>query len=111
MPNKEAATVSRILLSDVFCIFGFPLEIMHDAGTEFVNEVLKEICKVLEIRKLVTAAYHHESMGAIENSHRKLGDYVRGYCGKSPNWDSWLPFYVFAYNTFDTKARNTLLMS
>lgn len=100
MPNKEAVTVSKILLERVFCVFGFPMQIMHDGGLEFVNEVLRGICDILGVEQLVTAAYHHESMGAIENSHRRLGDYLRSYCGNTPNWEDWLPFYVFTYNTF-----------
>lgn len=35
----------------------------------------------------------------MENSHKSLGDFLRIYAGKHPNWDRWLSCFTFAFNT------------
>lgn len=54
----------------------------------------------MKITKLNSTAYHHETIGGLENSHKSLGIFLRIYSGNSPlNWDNWLKYYQFAYNT------------
>jgi len=44
--------------------------------------------------------YHHESNGALERSYRTLTEYLRHYVDEDQtNWDEWIPFAVFTYNT------------
>lgn len=38
--------------------FGEPTIIQTDQGTEFQNELLKEICNILQIKKISLSAYH-----------------------------------------------------
>lgn len=46
-----------------------------------------------ELTKLI------ESIGALENSHKVLGAYLRSYVSKKhTDWDEWLPYDVFCYN-------------
>ena len=51
-------------------------KILTDQGTNFTNEVFKNVCKFLKIEKMQTTAYHPES-GALERSHRTLAEYLR----------------------------------
>ena len=102
--DKSASTIAKTLVENYFCIFGFPNSILTDQGTEFINEVMNEICSILEIDKLSSSAYHHETLGSIENSHKRLGNFLRTSCGKSPNWEAWLPFFVYSYNTYQHEA-------
>jgi len=37
------------------------------------------VCKLLKISKVQTTAYHPESNGALECSHRTLAEYLRHY--------------------------------
>lgn len=39
-------------------------------------------CKLLGIKHLNLTAYHHETLGALENSHKHLGAYLRIQCTK-----------------------------
>lgn len=98
--NKEANTVAKALVCQFILRYGLPKVIASDQGTEFVNEVFKDMCKLLKIKQLTSTAYHHESIGALENTHKVLGAYLRSYVTKNhSDWDSWLPYYVFCYNT------------
>jgi len=54
----------------------------------------------LKINKIQTTAYHPESNGALERSHRTLAEYLRHYVGEDQtDWDEWIPFAMFTYNT------------
>ncbi|KAJ4430510.1 hypothetical protein ANN_19098 [Periplaneta americana] len=74
--------------------------IFHYQGSQFMSKVFHEICKILKIDKIHTSAYHSESNGSLERAHKVLVEYLRCYCTKKQDeWDKWLPFAVFTYNT------------
>ena len=100
LPNKEANTVAQGFVEKFILKYGMPMKIATDQGTEFINDVMKRTCAVLKIQQTKSTAYHHESIGALENSHKVLGTYLRSYVSpKHTDWDNWVPFYVFSYNT------------
>lgn len=71
-----------------------------DRGTEFIASTMKEVCDLLEIKQSTSTAYHHESLNAIENSHKALGAYLRMMADeKDGSWSEWVPFWCFSYNT------------
>lgn len=73
---------------------------MTDRGTEFMSNLFVDICKLLEIDKLNSTAYHHQTIGSLENSHKSLGNFLRIYCKNSfLEWDKWIKYYQFAFNT------------
>lgn len=100
LPNKEADTVARALVEEYFLRYGLCSEVSTDKGTEFINELFREVCKLLQVTHLNSTACHHESLGALENSHKGLGAYLRCYSNQKPeDWDQWLRFFIFVYNT------------
>ena len=69
-----------------------------DRGTEFTNQLLSEICNLLDIKQIFSAPYHHETLGSIERNHRVLNEFLLHFC-KDDEWDFWIPYFTFAYNT------------
>ena len=61
MKNMEATTVARILVHEFICRFGVPEHLHTDQGRNFEAEVIKEICKLLDIKKTRTSPYHPPS--------------------------------------------------
>ena len=54
----------------------------------------------MKIEKIQTTAYHPESNGALERSHRTLAEYLRHYINEDQSdWDEWLPYAMFTCNT------------
>lgn len=99
LKNKETVTVARTLVNNFILRFGIPKTIATDRGSEFMSSTFTEICKLLEIEKLCSTAYHHESIGSLENAHKHLGSYLRTQCNTFPDtWSHWLPFWSFSYN-------------
>ncbi len=98
--NKSADTVARNLVENVFLKYGFPEKIVSDRGREFDNKLLGEICKLLKIDQILSAPNHHESIGALERSHKPLHTYLRNFIDISRgNWDEWLPYFSYVYNS------------
>jgi hypothetical protein len=100
LKNQTVEEVSEALTHRVFLIYGIPGIILTDQGSNFMSEVFKGICKLFRIEKLNTVAYHPESNGALERSHKTLVTYLRSYVDSKPSsWDQWLPFACFMFNT------------
>lgn len=98
LPSKEASVVSRVLVEEFFLRYGIAENCASDLGSEFINAILIDVCKILQINKMHSTAYHHESIGALENSHKSLGNYLRAYSFGN-QWDEWIRYFVFSYNT------------
>jgi hypothetical protein len=65
-----------------------------------MSDIFKRVCKLFKIDKICTTAYHPESNGALERTYKTLTNYLRCFCDKKlNNWDEWLPFACFTYNT------------
>lgn len=98
--NQESTTIAQAFVENYICRFGAPEAILTDQGTNLIGEVLKNVCKILKISKIQTTAYHPQSNGACERSHRTLAEYLRNFIdGDTQNWDTWIPFAMFTYNT------------
>lgn len=98
--NQTAEEVTNAFVKNIILIYGIPTEILTDQGTNFMSDVFKRICKLFKIEKVSTTAYHPESNGALERTHKTLTNYLRCFCDTKLNeWDKWLPFACFTYNT------------
>lgn len=98
--NKDRLTVSKAFVQNFILKYGIPREIATDRGTEFINSTMKEVCKLLKINQINSTAYHHESIGALENSHKSLNAFLRIQTDNDPRyWSQWVPYWCFSYNT------------
>jgi hypothetical protein len=72
--------------------YGTPRILQTDQGSNFIGEVFWNICNMLKIKKIQSTAFHPESQGSIERSHRVLAEYLRHYVNEDQtNWDEWVP--------------------
>ena len=60
VPSKDMSseTVARILLFDIFLIYGFPQEILSDKASNFNKSYMPGLYKMLQIHKVTTAPYN-----------------------------------------------------
>lgn len=98
METKDAKTVAKTLVESFILKYGHFKILKSDKGTEFTNQLMSEICKLLDIRQIFSAPYHHETLGSIERNHRVLNEFLLNFC-KDDQWDIWIPYFTFAYNT------------
>lgn len=100
LKNQETDTIARAFVENVILKYGCPEQLLSDNGPNFASQLMKRVCKLLNIKKIQTSPYHPESNGALERSHRVLKEYLRNYVNKNlDDWDSYIPFAIFSYNT------------
>ena len=51
-----------------------PAQILTDKGSNFLNEIFKNTCRMLRIKKIQTTALYPESNGGLKRSHRVVED-------------------------------------
>ena len=70
---KKASDVARAYMQHVYSVLGGRMKILTDNGTEFKNEVFKEMLQSLGTEKLIhSPPYRPQSNGRIEGFHRYL---------------------------------------
>ncbi|KAL4082984.1 hypothetical protein QTP88_028314 [Uroleucon formosanum] len=105
MINHEANTVAYHFVTSCVCLHGIPKVLVSDQGTEFLSRVLAETCKLLKIKKCNTSPYHPQANGALERSHRTLGEYLRHFVDKyQMNWDTFIPYAMFVFNSSEHRS-------
>ena len=65
--NQEASTVAEKLVGEFICRFGVPREIHSDPGTNCESKVMSEVCKLLDIEKMITTPQQPQSGGRVEH--------------------------------------------
>ena len=53
----ETERVAEALL-EVFCRVGFPKQVLSDRGTQFTSELMREVCRLINLRQLFTTPYN-----------------------------------------------------
>ena len=100
IPNQEALTVAVKLVDEMFCRFSPPEQIHSDQGRQFESELIKEICKLLQIKKSHTTPYRPQGNGMVEHFNRTLLDMLATAVGDNPaDWENYIHKLCFAYNT------------
>ena len=51
--NQEAITVSKKLVDEFFCRFSLPHRLHSDQDAQFESEIIKQVCKLLQIEQLL----------------------------------------------------------
>ncbi|KAJ8877128.1 hypothetical protein PR048_021581 [Dryococelus australis] len=58
LPDETAETVARTFVFDCILKFGVPDSIITDRGTNFVSELMTQLCQLMRVKKLRTTPGH-----------------------------------------------------
>ena len=94
----DSVTIAHALAEQFITRFGCRQEIHTDQGSNFMSKIFRTICRIFQIKKLQSSAFHPQSLGSLERSHHSLVEYLKQF-GSEQNWDLWLRFAMFSYNT------------
>lgn len=98
--NKSAKSVATAIFENFILIYGPMKKIITDMGTEYKNETMNELCKLMKIKYVTSTAHHHQTVGTVERSHRTFNEYVRSYLSNNKtDWDVWLSYFTYCFNT------------
>ena len=100
LPEVTAPTVAKILVEEIVCRFSCPRSLLSDQGTNFTSKIVREVCRLLEVKKLQTTIYHPQCDGHTERFNRTLADMLACYVSENDRtWDLYVPYVLFAYRT------------
>lgn len=106
VPDVSADTTSRMLVENVFMLFGIPETIVSDCHASFTSEIFKKIEKMLHIKHVFTSPFSPSS-NEIERKNRELGNYLRIFTEKNPtDWDTKLPYFMANQNSVVHSSTN-----
>ena len=105
LKSKKAAEVSRAYLQHIYSVLVGSTKILTDNGTEFKNEVFKEMLQKLGTEKLIhSPPYRPQSNGRIEGFHRYLKACMAKYMRAGLEWDEVTAMATAAYNYFQNMS-------
>jgi len=97
--NKEASTVAKAIVDQIFLKWGLCHEVITDQGPEFEAELLNELLKILGIVRLRTSGYRPQTNGACEVWHRTLNSMLAKVINENQkDWSEWVAYVTFCYN-------------
>src|SRR5262249_4366607 len=95
---EVAMAIYRIMM-----VFGFAESVLHDNGSDFVNEVSKMFCKLSKRTRRSISAYHPQTNGLVERENRNFRSALRKLSPPNatkpdPDWD--LKCYAIAQSQY-----------
>ena len=98
--DQQATTIATLLIEHIICRHGVPGELLSDRGTNFLSDIILELCSLLGIKKINTSGYHPQTDGLVEKFNSTLQNMIAK--STDPNgmeWDKKLPLLLFAYRS------------
>jgi exodeoxyribonuclease III len=101
LKTKGAVEVAEAFVGEFICLAGVPGRVVSDKGNEFVNRLLTNVSRILNINRVSTTPYNPRSDGFVENHNKTLKDQLYHYVDnlKQDDWDVFLPTVQLMYNT------------
>ena len=99
MPKEMAVMVAGTLWENFLVHYGWPEKILTDQGQSFENNLIRELCELAHVKKLLTSPYHPQTNGQCGHFNATL----IGMLGTLPthakkNWQEWIATLTHAYN-------------
>jgi transposase InsO family protein len=67
-----ATEVAKIFVHEWYCVYGAPVIILTDNGTQFVSKFFQTVCRLLGVKQVFTTAYHPQTNGKCERFNRTI---------------------------------------
>ena len=106
--EATATDVAKKFVSEIWKTHGLPEEIVSDRDTKWTGEFWQGICKLLNIKRKLSTAFHPQTDGQTERVNQTLETYLRTFINyDQDDWLQMLPLAEFAYNNSYTTATRT----
>ena len=98
--DRSATTAARTLFDNVFLTLDFPSTLLSDREGEFLNAVLREVSRLLSIKKVFTSSYRPRANGATERVRRFMNSALAIFASKwQKQWEDYLQPAVYSHNS------------
>ena len=99
--TKKVDEVAKAYLDHIYSLFGGSVKILMDNGTEFKNQLFKEVVSKLGMEfSIHSPPYRPQSNGKIEGFHRFLKVCIAKHINHGLELDKLTPMVMACYNFF-----------
>jgi Integrase core domain len=100
VPNITTETLARAFVLDWVAVYGIPLLLLTDNGTQFIYKFFQTVCRLLGVKQLFTTANHPSTNGQVERFNQTVLKSVAHFVSEHQNdWDEIAGGATYAYNT------------
>ena len=100
LPDIKAATVAKAFLREIVCRHGAPRYLHSDRGSNYLSHIVRITCQLMQTKKTQAVSYHPQCNGQSERCMSYiLASLAKQLDGFHTQWDQFLPFTQFVYNT------------
>ena len=78
LDNREAETIHKCIVQEIFSRFGYPKILQSDNGGEFIGHTMRDALQRKGVKIIHSSPYHPETNGRVERFNRT----VEGQLGK-----------------------------
>ncbi|XP_076910823.1 uncharacterized protein LOC143568588 [Bidens hawaiensis] len=104
MATVNAASVKKFIWEFIICLFGLPMNLVNDNGTQFADQHIQRWLKELNITQTFTSVSHPQGNGEVERANRTIvGGIKKRLANHKSGWVDQLPHVLWAIQT----RRNT----
>ena len=97
--NDTAPDTARVIYREIIAHYGIPREIVSDRDRVWSGQFWKEVCSYMNIKRLLSTAYHPQTDGQTENLNQTLEIALRAYINEGlNNWAQLLAGFTLSYN-------------
>ena len=98
-PKQTALVVAKTLWDQFLVHYGWPTKILTDQGKSFENQLVRELCSLVQVQRLHTTLYRPQTNGSCECFNYTLMSML----GMLPvhakkNWPEWVSTLTHPYN-------------
>ena len=96
--DEQSETIARLLVEGVICRHGVPECLLSDRGSNFLSDLMMEVCRLMDMKKVNTSGYHPQSDGLVKRFHSRLTNMLSKCVDcHGKDWDLHLPYVLYAY--------------
>jgi transposase InsO family protein len=98
LADQEAPPIARAIVTKIFFRHGVCKTLLSDRGRNFTSSLVREICKLLGVKKVFIRPYRAQCSGQVEQFHRTLHTGVSFYLDETGrNRDDKVDYVLWAY--------------
>ena len=96
--NQTSKTTAEVFFNEFVTKYGVPTIIHSDQGANFEGEIVREMCKLMDVKKSRTTQYHPKGNAGPQRFNRTLLDMLGTLDpDRKQDWKSFINPLVYAY--------------
>ncbi len=100
-----AEGTADIFVNRYIPLWGCPVSLLSDNGTQFCSKLSQAVYKLLGVRKVATSSYHPNGNGGVERVNHTMAQMLAMVVNeRQDDWDIHLPHVESAYNNSTSEA-------